>query len=714
MYQDGNFQTALQDGAKTTMLPLQQDGEYYATRTERRYLEVAGYYNPILYQRTFFPNTVIYSDDLTQAGSWTATNLTISTGFTDPEGNTTLCKVKENTTNGAHRVSQAITIPAGTVTLGAMVEAAERTILRLRVNNGTDNDLAIAVFDLAAVAVASGTGTIKKLLNGFFWVTVSGTATVANSTVFLELGSNSATFSYAGTTGSGLYLWHITATTAAAAGPAIQTTAATRGITCPAVDPDDPIAFLTTENSPDEGLLNVGMAKWSRSYCRIPRETNVPGSVIVSKPDIPRTGSTIAAYLPQGTAAWLAGQNYVGPVYLLTLAGVLAFERNINLPQWELYRTVAVTGDSGPSSSSSVTAGTYTLTVNGQTTGSLNYNDVAATVQTAINALSRVTALGGVVVTGSYTGGFVVTYNSIALATFGIGSLTGAVSSYPVYRGFGQQVTIHATAGTYTITVLGQTTASINYNDPTGTISTRLNALSNVVAAGGVTVSGGGFNALNNTGYFNIAFSAPQITGTTTSLQPAGSVIGSRSPTGQGSFALGGGSIQNVNLYGAGQRVLTVPAHGFTTADTLVMAGTSVALSQVPIYAFFDITSFTVVDANTISVTVTGQDYFINTPLITHLGAQRVTGYQPGPINCRCQVITDYFLPGVSAGITTAQDVTLATVQSDPAQFLGGMVLSTTLNYDVGDLRTWDGPILSATKRVVSVKDLGVTTVNLS
>ena len=81
MYQDGNFQVAGQDGAKTTSLPLQNDGEYYATMTDRRYLEIAGFFNPLRYQSAFFQNLAVYSDDLTN-GAWVATNVTIGTGFT--------------------------------------------------------------------------------------------------------------------------------------------------------------------------------------------------------------------------------------------------------------------------------------------------------------------------------------------------------------------------------------------------------------------------------------------------------------------------------------------------------------------------------------------------------------------------------------------------------------------------------------------------------
>jgi len=53
------------------------------------------------------------------------------------------------------------------------------------------------------------------------------------------------------------------------------------------------------------------------------------------------------------------------------------------------------------SSTANATAGTYTLTFMGETTAALNYNDDIATVQAALNALSTISAVGGVTVGGT-------------------------------------------------------------------------------------------------------------------------------------------------------------------------------------------------------------------------------------------------------------------------------------------------------------------------
>lgn len=703
---DGTFSSPSQDGAPALGLPLQRELEFFASETTRRFVQApSSLFTPQLNVRTFFWNYLTYSDDLTNA-AWTKLSTdTIGTGNTDPEGNATLCKVKESTNNGAHGVSQSPAVNSGGLCFGVIVAPAERTIVRLRLNNATDGDLAKAVFDLSAGTVVSGTGAITQMANGFFWCSVSGTATVTNSVAYVEIGQNSSTFSYAGTSGDGLYAWHATLLQQLAVGPAVLTTSATRGVTCPLIDSTDPISYLCEESVPEEDALKLGVARWMRKYARVPRETNVPSSIIVVKPDIPTTGANLNGYVANTNLQYL-----VGPCYFLQ-TGALAFKRNINIPVWELYRCVRATGDTGPIISNNVTGGTYTLTFGGATTASINWNDTAATVQTRLNALANITALGGCTVTGSYTTGFTVTLATLTNATVDTSSLTnsaGTISAtiYGSYNGYYQTVSIgpNLTGGTYKITILAQQTAAINYNASLSSIASAINALANVTSAGGVTVTGAGLSG----GTINIViqFNYAAITGQANSLAPTGSSIAA-------SLSNAAGSVQVVNLYGANSRIVSVPNHGFLANDTLVIAATANANSQTPTNAYFDITSFTILDANTISLQTTGANLWSTITTINYLGALRIQNYQPAPINVRCQRITDFYLPGVSPGILTALDIPMPAAQSDPAQFLYGMVSATTLNYEVGDMQVYQGPILQIAKKVVTVADLNVTTVNL-
>lgn len=86
-----------------------------------------------------------------------------------------------------------------------------------------------------------------------------------------------------------------------------------------------------------------------------------------------------------------------------------------------------------------VTAGTWTITINGQTTGLLNWNATASQVQSAINALSNMTTIP-VTVTGGPggTNPFVVTMspnsNGLAVATVDSSGLTGGVGTVAITR----------------------------------------------------------------------------------------------------------------------------------------------------------------------------------------------------------------------------------------------------------------------------------------
>ena len=204
---DGSFTAAVQHGTKQIALPLQNDGNYYATSVKRNYIAApASGYDPIIGQRTAYTALLKYSDDLSQS-AWTkaAATGTASAG-TDPEGGATATKLAEDNTNAAHNASQALTVAAGALSFGVLAKAAERTQFRLRIYNATDGSLGSTVFNLSTGAITSGTGAIKKLLNGWYWCSVQTTPTITNSTAFIDLTNDGSTFSYTGTTGSGTRL----------------------------------------------------------------------------------------------------------------------------------------------------------------------------------------------------------------------------------------------------------------------------------------------------------------------------------------------------------------------------------------------------------------------------------------------------------------------------------------------------------------------------
>ncbi len=151
------------------------------------------------------------------------------------------------------------------------------------------------------------------------------------------------------------------------------------------------------------------------------------------------------------------------------------------------------------------TGGTFTLTYDGQTTGTIAYDADAATVDTALENLSNIGS-GDVTVTGGAGPGtdWIVEFTG-ALAQTDVAAMTfdGALLS-------GRNVTItetqaavaavnevqtvsipnDVTGGTFALTYDGQTTGPIAYDADAATVDTALENLSNI-GAGDVTTTGG-------------------------------------------------------------------------------------------------------------------------------------------------------------------------------------------------------------------------------
>lgn len=196
--------------------------------------------------------------------------------------------------------------------------------------------------------------------------------------------------------------------------------------------------------------------------------------------------------------------------------------------------------------------GTFTLTYDGQTTSGIAYNANAATIQSALEALSNV-APGDITVAGTnpFTLTFGGTYAGIdvALITVDSSSLTGstATASVSTVRNYsvGQseiqtlvfsatttvapqnekqtiKINNNPTSGTFTLTYSGQTTGNIAYNASNATITTALEALSNI-GVGDVLVTGGPLPSRTVTIEFKGALAATNVAQLTSDASNLGS-----------------------------------------------------------------------------------------------------------------------------------------------------------------------------------------------
>ena len=140
-----------------------------------------------------------------------------------------------------------------------------------------------------------------------------------------------------------------------------------------------------------QGELNV---RDSHALGNNPTDPTPGGVVTVGTAATPASGAALELQVDSG----LDGTG--------TSVGVNTHNRNLGFD--------TITG-SGPGQEVVVTgaAGTFTLSFNGSTTGALAYNATAAAVQTALNALASISAIGGVTVTQTGTV-YRVLFNTVA------------------------------------------------------------------------------------------------------------------------------------------------------------------------------------------------------------------------------------------------------------------------------------------------------------
>jgi hypothetical protein len=549
----------------------------------------------------------------------------------------------------------------------------------------------------------------------------------------------------------------------------------------PDADPDDANAYLVAETNPEP--VSAMVARVRRKFATVPSTQTVPSTASVPRPAIPGTGA-----FPRLFSSFLIDQP------------------DPTAERYNAYLRKTVTSDTGVPSFYP-TGGTYTLTFDGETTSALAYNASAADVETALNALSSVTARGSVTASGAYNsaGGIEITFSSHAAATatlsltpsgasasivplvrgriqtfsislpnvktnpapvtIGTAGITPTPTSSGYYYGYlqyylcqvtidtatamsgsftvtigGQTATIPVTStqqeavallnalgvglfvvgaaalsypilgdfygnpnplqvnlyfyyypvltgGTYTVTMFTQTTAAIAWNATLAQISSAINALSNVTARGGCTITGGALSADKRSIDFVATFTDPAIVGVS-SLTPSSTITG---------ISEENGTKQTVHFeIAAATRTLCAPGIAAIAGDTLFLKGNSGT-------NYFGITNFEVVSADIIRLIVLPAYAWEAETTILEMGRLTKADYQAGPKTVACSVITNYYLPGVTAGITTAADIPIPEAATSSVDLLEAIFAATgSVIVEVGKLLPWqDSSILSISRTEV-------------
>lgn len=440
-------------------------------------------------------------------------------------------------------------------------------------------------------------------------------------------------------------------------------------------DREFPAAILINTSRPS--LTPTSLFSFSRRFAIMPPTQSVEDSLMLTRPD-PGLSS------------------YPG-----ILGDYRIFKPDSTLKKFDAYAKQTVSSDTGAPGGFYPTGGTYTLTFGGNTTGALNYNDAAATVETALDALTSVTNRGGVAVSGSYNsvGGLIIVFSDYAAATLDLSSLvvtSGTATSTVTLQnnGYTQAVLIQSTlaseyvggvsSGTFTVTIGGDTTSALSYNSSAATIATALNALASVTNRGGCTVTGLGWDSGVQKIRFTINFANAVMTAASTSLTPAGSVA---TP----SITDAVGRTQKVVFSGGTSiRDLYVASHGLSTSDTLYIRSGSTYYSEIAG------AKFSLPDANTVRLIIAASDSYASAGTITEVGKRTKQGYEPGSDPKLVTIETRFSLSAITPDTYQGADATFL------QEIFEG---NTAINYRVGESTRWpspDSPIRSLTTTKVS------------
>ena len=142
------------------------------------------------------------------------------------------------------------------------------------------------------------------------------------------------------------------------------------------------------------------------------------------------------------------------------------------------------------------TQGQFTLWYLTDESAPLNYNATASEVETALNALTSISAIGGVVVSGGEGAPWEVTFNTLGKKDWITGeaysNFYGQLDTESVDGDSGlnevQTIKNDATGNDLTFTYSGGSTAALAYDIDAASLQSALNALQSITDVGGVTV----------------------------------------------------------------------------------------------------------------------------------------------------------------------------------------------------------------------------------
>lgn len=158
-------------------------------------------------QRT---NLLTYSEQFDNA-AWNKNNTTVTANAaTGPDGTSSADKLAETATTAVHNAGQSISTTAQAYTFSCYVKAAERNFVLLyhtQSNASISVNLTTGATGTASGTVAPTSSSVTNVGNGWWRVTMTVTATAASNFFGIYVMNGLVNASYAGTAGSGIYVW---------------------------------------------------------------------------------------------------------------------------------------------------------------------------------------------------------------------------------------------------------------------------------------------------------------------------------------------------------------------------------------------------------------------------------------------------------------------------------------------------------------------------
>lgn len=453
--------------------------------------------------------------------------------------------------------------------------------------------------------------------------------------------------------------------------------------------------YLVGESEPVEFM--AGLLKFTRLYSRIPRQQVVPSSMFVTKP------------LLSGT-------------FPLNIGGSLVIQPDEGVGTFQFFTTSNVTLDTGSPVAIGAGSGNFQVIAGANTSAPINIGDNAATVKATLNAMGIFSSRGGMNVTAESAASWVVTLDGdyfpgiSYLGSDGNAYFNGANLVYNVggsipaaYKAasgiastFYDRLTLRLLSGNGANAFTGGNFqvlyGGVPANTPANHNSTHAQMTSFIAGhpygAGMVYLRSPGSSydtdilerATNSTISFQLGFIFPTMTGNVANVYPPGATFyGNTINANSARITVVSGSVTD--------RIIVSGTHGISNSDTIILRDGS---------NYFTLNSgnFSVLNSTAVLLASNAGNAFNYAGTFAQIGRLGST-YAGGGVSIltRIRKQTDFYLPGISPGISSADDVPLPVYQGSDSQLVQAILAnSTQINYEVGELTQWrETPILART-----------------